>query len=243
MNKQIVKQLIDIVLFLKSDYGFDERFTGGGPGVANIKPIHRQPGHDPVGWKNQPIVPEGREQGDITVIDPSGGKKVIPASKMPDASREKSERQYNPQGRHRGERGAPYDKLGEREVGGVQVDVVTAPKAKKPGKPTDEYSTAPPYEPEAEGITVKYQSASGMGTAQQLTGITDPEAAKEEFIRRHSNNPNYQDDTLPMKDNSEGFSLKDKNGDWLQYNDIVKSVPFSNEEKVINTIDFYIQQR
>ena len=233
MSKQIAKQLIDIVLFLKSDYGFDERFTDGGPGVANFRRIHRQPGHDPVGWKNQPVVPEGQEQGDITVISPSGDKKVIPSRNLPDASR--AERQYDPKGPHEGPRKGRYYKPGEREVGGVQVDVVQAPEITERGKST--------YKPEAEGITVQYKNtATGEMIQQRITGITDPKAAKEEFIRRHGKNPNYQDDTLPMKDNSEGFSLKDKNGDWLQYNDIVKSIPSSNEEKVINIIDFYLQQ-
>ena len=199
MNKQIVKQLMDIVLFLKQASASGGGMHPGG-GAYPPKKVAPKPGMHPGG----------------------GGY----------SSREK--RQYDPKGPHEGPRKGHYYKPGEREVGGVQVDMVQAPETTKRGKST--------YEPEAKGITVQYQSTKGQ-FQQQITGITDPEAAKEEFIRRHSNNSDFQDDTAPMKDNSEGFSLKDKNGDWLQYNDIVKSIPSSNEEKLINTIDFYIQQR
>ena len=122
MNKSFVKQLIDIVLLLKNE-------DDGGPGIANIKPIKREPGRDPVGWKNQPIIPEEQEQGDITVTDSSGGKKVIPSKDAPDASRGQP-RDYDPEGKHRGKRGGKFFLPGEKETGGPQVEMVQAPKAK-----------------------------------------------------------------------------------------------------------------
>ena len=96
MNKQIVKQLMDIVLFLKQASASGGGMHPGG-GAYPPKKVAPKPGMHPGG----------------------GGY----------SSREK--RQYDPKGPHEGPRKGHYYKPGEREVGGVQVDVVTAPKPKQ----------------------------------------------------------------------------------------------------------------
>ena len=81
--------------------------VGGGmhPGGGSVQPPSKPPTH--------PTTPR---------MHPGGGGY---------ASREK--RQYDPKGPHEGPRKGHYYKPGEREVGGVQVEMVQAPEAKKPG--------------------------------------------------------------------------------------------------------------
>ena len=53
---------------------------GGGPGVANMKPIHRQMGRGATRY-----VPERYVHGDVTATSPSGRETVIPTEDLPGA--------------------------------------------------------------------------------------------------------------------------------------------------------------
>ena len=64
---------------VEKQYGDDpyER-TGSGPGIANQKPIHREPGRGKLYHRDEP-----KEHGDITVTKPDGTTTVVPSADMP----------------------------------------------------------------------------------------------------------------------------------------------------------------
>jgi hypothetical protein len=114
----LIKAIIDDVedaALIKAIEALEKQFgEGGGPGVANMKPIHRQ-----MGRSRTHFIPDRSAHGDVTVTSPSGHKRIIPTEDFEGAIKTRKDdgateigKARRPIPDDRGPKDAPWDDRG-----------------------------------------------------------------------------------------------------------------------------------